>query len=84
MYKVYEFLILPWMIWKEYMKYPNVSVREKFYPLLGDVATFVKNERENKYRMQGHIDIALTKNNIDIKLIQSGPVTIFDLTSPKA
>ena len=84
MYKVYEFLILPWMIWKEYMKYPNVSVREKFYPLLGDVATFVKNERENKYRMQGHIDIALTKSNIDIKLVQSGPVTIFDITSPKA
>ena len=83
-YKVYELLILPWIIWKEYAKYPNVLVRKKFYPPIGDVVTFCKNERENKDRIQAHIDIALNKNNTDIKLVQFGPVILFSLCSPKA
>jgi len=61
------------------LKYSNVSIVEKFYPMLGDIAFNSKNERANKFRQQHYIDATLLDPNIDILLAQFGPFTKFDM-----
>ena len=84
LYKMYEFIYLPWVVWRKYKKYPNVSVRDQFYPMLGDVAILQKNEAENKFRFHNYIEMILSNRNLDFKLAQMGPLTVFDVCSPKA
>ena len=44
---LYKFIYLPWRIRNKYKQYPNVAMNKKFTPMLGDVATIMKSEKEN-------------------------------------
>ena len=35
---LYQFVYLPWKVRKRYSKYKNVTMADKFYPFLGDLA----------------------------------------------
>ena len=52
--------------------------------MLGDVAIFQKDEENNRFRLQSYINLALSDKKYDFKLVQMGPLTLFDIWSPKA
>jgi len=82
--KLYEFVYLPWKVRQKYKKYPNVGMAEKYHPMLGDIVIINKNEQENKFKMQHYIDDVKSKPDTDIYISQFGPVTLYEICSPKA
>lgn len=36
-YVLYCVLVVPYLFWRKYRKYPNVKTHEKFVPIIGDV-----------------------------------------------
>ena len=64
-----------------YKQFPNVTMNEKFIPVLGDIANIAKNEKENRFRLRYFIDLALQNKDYDIFIQQLGQVTIVDILS---
>ena len=82
--KIYEFLYLPWKIRRKYKNWPNVAMTEKFYPMLGDIAIIVQNEKENKHKMIHYVELALKDKDYDLNITQMRSLTQIDVLSPKA
>ena len=82
--KIYEFIYLPWRIRRKYKNWPNVAMTEKFYPMLGDIAIIVQNEKENKHKMIHYVELALKNKDYDLNITQMGDLTQIDVLSPKA
>ena len=83
-YKLYEFLFIPWNLRRKYSKYPNVNMAKKFYPFLGDIAEIVEYQKQNKFILYNSIETVIENPNYDIKLVQFGPDTTFDMLTVKA
>ena len=83
-YKIYEFIYLPWRIRRKYKNWPNVAMTEKFYPMLGDIVIIVQNEKENKHKMIHYVELALKDKDYDLNITQMGDLTQIDVLSPKA
>mmetsp|Transcript_5267 Transcript_5267/g.6259 ORF Transcript_5267/g.6259 Transcript_5267/m.6259 type:complete len:193 (-) Transcript_5267:109-687(-) len=83
-YKLYEFLYLPWVTWRRYLKYPNAWVTDKFYPFVGIIALMKKCIAEGKFRFQFYIDEIIKRPNIDVIITQFGPFLMYELSSVKA
>ena len=82
---IYEFLYKPWSYRRFYSKYPNISMADKFYPMLGDVKLIQQNVTNGKAGFHHFIEEAIEKGEeIDIRLTQMGPVTRFEPCSIKA
>ena len=83
-YIIYYFIYLPWRIRRKYKNWPNVAMNEKFYPMLGDIAIIVQNEKENKHRMRHYVELALKDKDYDLNITQMGDATQIDVLSSKA
>ena len=81
---VYQFVYLPWKVRKRYSKYKNVTMADKFYPFLGDLAVWNKNEAKGKGKFQHFIDESLSEKGYDIRLTQLGPESVIEACSVKA
>jgi cytochrome P450 len=81
-YFFYNFLYIPWRIRKRYLKYPNVSLWDKFYPFLGDLGSLQKRRENQEYQFYDYIDTAL-KSNCDVKVQLLGQKHSFQIMSIK-
>lgn len=46
---------------------------EKFYPVIGDLARVVDNDRNKRFEFWHYIEDAINKKDIDLNLTQIGP-----------
>lgn len=70
-YKIYEFVYVPYTF--RTRKYPNLNMSEKFYPVIGDLARVVDNDRNKRFEFWHYIEDAINKKDIDLNLTQIGP-----------
>ena len=83
-YQLYLLIYKPWKQRRYYSKFKNVSVSEKFYPIINDVGRVFELEKQNIFRFNDHIELALNRPDIDIKLTQLGSFITLDMISLKA
>lgn len=67
-----------------FKKYANVSMTEKFYPLLGDIVRIFQRRKENVFQFYDHMEVALEQPDKDMKLMQLGSYITMDMISIKA
>ena len=82
---VYSLVVRPYMARKKYSKYSNVTMVDKFYPVLGEAKLFEDNMKLNKPRLHHqYLDSASKGSSIDLRLTQFGPIQKIDICSVKA
>ena len=69
-WKLYEFLYIPWATRRRYSKYQNFEMIDKYHPMLGDIVEITNNQNENKFKFQHYIEIAQKKPYLDFYLVQ--------------
>ena len=80
---LYEFIYLPWRTRQIYKKYPNVLMSEKYYPLLSDLKLIDQNVRQGKSSLYHHFVEAKDNVDKDIRIVQFGEKTYFNILSVK-
>ena len=80
----YRLIYQPWKIRNKYKQYANVAMNKTFNLISGDLTDIMKNESQNKNRMQNYIELALQNKELDFYVTQFGPWTIFDVLSAQA
>lgn len=71
-WKIYLMVVVPWLSRRRYSKYPNVGMTKSFHPFLGDVALINKDQADNKFRVQSHLDMAVERPDLDLYQVQIG------------
>ena len=87
---MYGLYLLNWLILTPlrkrefYKKYPNVKMSEKFYPLVGDIASWSKNLAKGLGVFHHYTKEVAENPKIDFRLLQLGERSILEVSSPKA
>lgn len=66
------------------MKYKNVALSEKFHPVLGEIALYLDNVKNNRYIFNHYLECVMQRNDVDIMLIFSGDTPQFQIFSLEA
>ena len=59
-------------------------MEKEFVPMLGDIKRIEGYIKENKYKLQHFIDIPIENPEADLYFSQYGPLTVFEIISPKS
>ena len=59
-------------------------MEKEFVPVLGDIKRIEGYIKENKYKLQHFIDIPIENPEADLYFSQYGPLTVFEIISPKS
>ena len=82
---VYSFIYKPWRARLKYSKYPNVTMTEKYYPMLGEIKLLNENSAQNKPVLHHYYKDSNKKGDkIDLRLTQFGAFHRIEAISPKA
>nr|AOQ25840.1 CYP5681B1 protein [Moneuplotes crassus] len=75
-YVLYCVLVVPYLFWRKYSKYPNVKTHEKFVPVIGDIVneTTCMNQGKVHYEYRKDLGKELEKYDIRAKLDWWNPV----------
>lgn len=83
-YTIHRLIYVPLRERRYYSKYSNVSMNERYYPVVGDLACVLQNQNANKFRFQFFIDMALQDHKYDFYVFQQGANTFVNVLSIEA
>ena len=84
LYLIFWLIYCPYKNRQYFMKYSNVKVSDKFYPMLGDIAVWNKNTEQKLPSFHHHVQEVLENPETDFRFMQLGERGILECVSSRA